>query len=215
MSDHLAPARPRSQSADPRPSRKLAAGCWAGAVMITVIPLGVLFAINPLGLSLREVIAAAAASAGPALYFGLTARWCAGPTVPQKALTLLSKFSATLIVAGSLGIIAEVGALGLIIAVVGICAASIIGVGTLLLSRGQLLGVLPVVLILLSGGVICLRQRYEDSFTTYDVWAVGALAIAIACAAIVLNGAILCGRRGTGARPGAMGRGRSSVPLDS
>jgi hypothetical protein len=96
----------------------------------------------------------------------------------------------------------------LIIAVVGICAASIIGVGTLLLSRGQLLGVLPVVLILLSGGVICLRQQYEVSFTTYDVRGVGGLAIAIACAAIVLNGAILYGRRGTGARPG---RARSSA----
>lgn len=216
MSDHLAPAQVRSPSADQPPGRKLVIGGWAGAVMIMAIPLGALFAINPqLGPSLREVIVAAAAAAGPALYFGRTARWCAGPTGPQTTLTLLSKFSATLIVAGSLGAIAEVGAFGLIIAVAGVCVASIIAVGTLLLSRGHLFGVLPVVLVLWSIGVVCLHQQYEVSSATYDVWGAGALAIAIACAAIVLGGAILYGRRGTGTRPAQTGRARSSAPLHS
>jgi hypothetical protein len=181
--------------------------------MIFAIPQGALFAVNPeVGPSLREVVVAAAAAAGPALYFGLTARWCAGPTGQRTALTLLSKFSATLIVAGSLGTIAEVGAFGLIIAVAGICVASIIAVGTLLLSRGHLLGVLPAVLVLLSIGLVCLHQQYEVSFTTYDVWGAGALAIAIACAAIVLSGTILYGHRGTGAWPG---RARRSARLQS
>ena len=144
------------------------------------------------------------------MYFGLTARWCAGSTGARTTLTLLSKFSATLLVAGSLGTIAEVGAFGLIIAVADICVASIIAVGTLLLSRGHLLGVLPVVLVLLSIGVVCLHQQYEVSSTTYDVWGTGALAIALACAAIVLSGTILYGHRRTGARPGRL---RGSAPL--
>lgn len=214
MSDNLAPSPVHSPSADKhQPGRRLVTASWTGAVLIFAIPLGALFAVNPqVGPSLREVIVAAAAAAGPALYFGLTTRWSSGRTGSQTALTLLSKFSATLIVAGSLGTIAEVGAFGLIIAVAGICVASIIAVGTLLLSRGRLLGVVPVVLVLLSVGAVCLHQQYEVSFTTYDVWGAGALAIAIACAAIVLSGTILYGRRGTGAGPR---RPRSAASLQS
>jgi hypothetical protein len=189
MDGDAPPAAEQDQldDADLQPSGHLRSACgiWVVSAIIALVPLAIIAEVSYPHPQMRDVVTVLAAGALPGLYFGLTARGPHGRTWPMALLPVLSKFSATVMISLALAAIGEAGEFGLLIAVPALAVALPIGIGTSLLRRGWLLGVLPL-LTYVALGVICLRWHFSLDFDNTAIHGVGAAALAVACAAAIL-----------------------------
>jgi hypothetical protein len=170
-----------------RPGGWLITAGWAGAALIAGGLIGALF-VTGASTTLRELAGVAAGALGPAVYLGLTARSCAGPTGARTVLALLSKFTGCLLVAAALSTIGLVGALGFIVAVFALAAAAVVAAGTAALRHGWVAGVLPLLAVMTLIAAYGLTKSWIDTESAVASRAGGLLAAAIGLAALVASG---------------------------
>jgi hypothetical protein len=169
-----------------RPDGWLTVGGSIGAALIVGSLIGTLFVIGG-PTTLPEVAGVAAGALGPAIYLGLTARSCAGPTRARTALTLMSKFAGSLLTAAALSVIGVAGALGLILTLFGLAAAAIVAVGTAALRHGWIVGALPLIAMMALLAAYGLTRSWSDSSDALVSRAGGVLAAAIGLAALIAS----------------------------